>query len=170
MNNVNVQELEGFVSTIQKDPAQAKKHKSVTGSWVFEEGEPQFVSTIGYAKGSAVLKAEPPPFVGGWGTSVDPIQYCLYGMAACFASIFAATASTEGVRLSKLEVTVECWMDLRKQVGVAGENIIEKIKFTVVADGAPRDKLEGLVHLTEGRCPGVECMTRTIPLEVVSGT
>ncbi len=170
MNNVNVQEMEGFVSTIQEDPAQAKKEKRVTGSWLFQEGKPQFVSTIEYAKGNVVLNAELPPFAGGWGTSPDPVQYCLYGLAACFASTFAAAATSEGVRLTKLEVSAESWMDLRKQMGLSGDNIMEKVKFTVVAAGASRNELERLVNLTKERCPGVECITRMIPLEVESGT
>ena len=166
MNNINVRETEIFIATIQEDPAQAKKHKQVTGSWVFEEGEPQFVSTLEYAKGSVVLSTELPPFSGGWGTSPDPVQVCLYGLAACFAVTFAAAAASEGVQLTKLEVTAENWMDLRKQMGVADGNIIEKVKFTVHAEGASRDKLKAIVTLAEERCPGTECVTRAIPLEV----
>lgn len=166
MNNVNVQDIEKFVSTIQADPGQAKKNKRVTGSWVFEEGKPQFVSTLEYAKGNVVLNAELAPFAGGWGTSPDPLQYCLYGLAACFAVTFAATAASEGVQLTKLEVTAENWIDLRKQMGLTNDNIIEKVKFTVHAEGASRDRLGRIVTLAEERCPGTECITRTIPLEV----
>lgn len=166
MNNVNVLEMERFVSTIQEDPGQAKKTKRVTGSWVFEQGKPQFVSTIEYAKGTVVLSAELPPFAGGWGTSPDPVQYCLYGLASCLAATFVATATGEGVRLTKLEVTAENWMDLRKQMGLTDENIIEKVKFTVHAEGASRDELERIVALAKDRCPGVECITRAIPLAV----
>ena len=166
MNNVNVQEMERFVSTIRKDPAQAKKQKRVTGTWSFEQGTPQFASTIEHAQGKVVLNAELPPFAGGWGTSPDPVQYCLYGLAACFAAVFMATASNEGVRLTKLEVTAENWMDLRKQMGVADGNIIEKCRLTVHAEGASRDDLDRVTALTKERCPGVECLTRPIPLEV----
>ena len=113
-----------------------------------------------------MLNAELPPLAGGWGTSPDPIQYCLYGLAACFAVTFAAAAASEGVRLTRLEVIAENWMDLRKQMGLADEDIMEKVKFTVQAEGASRDKLEEIVALTKERCPGVECVTRTIPLEV----
>ena len=74
MNNVNIQETERFVSTIEKDPAQARKQKRVTGSWAFEQGGPQFASTLEYAQGKVVLNAELPPFAGGWGTSPDPVQ------------------------------------------------------------------------------------------------
>lgn len=166
MNNVNVHEMESFITTIREEPIQAKKEKRVEGSWVFDVGKPQFVSSLEYAQGSITLNAELPPFAGGWGTSPDPVQYCLYGMAACFAVTFAAAASSEGIQLTNLKVTAENWMDLRKQMGVAGANIIEKVKFTVVADGASRDELEKLVTLSKERCPGVECVTRTIPLEV----
>lgn len=166
MNNVNVQELERFAATVEKDPAQAKKNKRVSGAWNFQDGGPQFSATVEYAKGSIVLNAELPPFTGGWGTSPDPIQYCLYGLAACFAVTFAATAANEGVVLKRLEVTAENWMDLRKQIGLSKDNIIEKVKFTVHAEGAPRDVLEDILALTEERCPGTECVTRALPLEI----
>lgn len=166
MNNVNVSEMEQFVTAIQKDPDQAQKEKRVMGSWVFAQGKPQFVSTIEYAKGNVVLNAELPPFAGGWGTSPDPVQYCLYGLAACFAATFVAIAADRGVSLSRLEVSAENWMDLRKQMGLGNENIVRGVKFTVQAEGAPRGELETVIALAEDRCPGVECLTREIPLEV----
>ncbi|MBW7882810.1 MAG: OsmC family protein [Caldilineaceae bacterium] len=166
MNNVNTREMEKFVAAIQADPAQAMKSKHATGSWQFEEGRPQFTAAIAYANGEIVLNAELPPFAGGWGASPDPVQYCLFGMAACFAATFAATAASERVPLSRLEVTAANWMDLRKQMGIGDENIISRVKFTVAAEGAPRDTMERLVRLAMERCPGVECVTQQIPLEV----
>ena len=166
MNNVNLQEMGKFVSAVKADPAQAQKSKSVKGSWVFEEGKPQFVATVKYPQGDTVFKSELPTFAGGWGTSPDPIQYCLYGLASCFAATFVATATGEGIQLTKLEVTAENWMDLRKMIGLSNENIIDRVKFTVSAEGAPRDELERILALSEERCPGVECLTRAIPLKV----
>jgi len=166
MNNINIQEIKRFVATIEKDPGQAKKAKCVTGSWVFQEGKPQFVSTVKYPEGNIILESELPPFAGGWGTSPDPIQYCLYGLAACFAVTFAATATSERVELKTFEVTAENWMDLRKQMGLTEGKIIEKVKFTVHAEGASRETLEKILKLAEERCPGTECLTQKIPLEV----
>jgi len=166
MNNVNMKEMENFVELISKDPSQAKKNKKITGKWVFDEGKPQFASTIEFNKGKVMLNCELPPFAGGYGTSPDPIQYCLYGLAACFAVTFAASAAKEGINLSKLEVTAENWMDLRKQMGVSKDNIIQKVKFTVHAEGASKDALMKILKLAEERCPGTECVTRSIPLEV----
>lgn len=166
INNVNVPEIEKFVAVIRKDAAQAKKHKVVKGAWSFEAGKPQFGTELSFPKGTVKLTTELPGFAGGWGTSPDPIQYCLSGLAACFAVTFAATAASEGVALKALEVTAENWMDLRKQMGVSKDNIIERVKFTVKCEGPERKAVERLVKLTEERCPGTECVTRSIPLSV----
>ncbi|MBI3051747.1 OsmC family protein [Candidatus Woesearchaeota archaeon] len=167
MNNVNSAEMQRFAAAAIANPSQAKKSKKVSGEWVFEEGKPQFKSTVEYAKGKLELKAELPPFAGGWGTSPDPIQYCLYGLAACFAVTFAATAASEKIELRKLHVTAENWMDLRKQMGISKDNIIEKVRITVAAEGPDSETIQRLTRLTEERCPGTECVTRSIPLEVV---
>ena len=49
--------MERFVAAVEKDVTEAKKTKSVSGSWVFEEVRPQFTSTLEYAKGNTVLKS-----------------------------------------------------------------------------------------------------------------
>jgi uncharacterized OsmC-like protein len=77
-----------------------------------------------------------------------------------------ATATSENIALTKLEVTAQNWMDLRKQMGLSEDNIIEKITFTVKAAGPSRDELDRLVALANERCPGVECLTRSVPFEV----
>lgn len=166
INNVNTPEIAKFRQVIQSDPAKAKKHKSVTGRWVFDDRKPQVVSELEFAQGKVTLNTELAPFAGGWGTSPDPIQYCLSGLAACFAVTLAATASMEGIRLKKLEVTAENWMDLRKQMGVSKDNIIERVRFRVVCEGPSRAEQERLVKLAEERCPGTESVTRSIPLTV----
>lgn len=167
MNNVNAAEMQKFVQALSKDASLGKKNKKVTGSWDFAEGKPQFAVPLEFPKGKATISVELPPFAGGWGTSPDPIQVCLSGLAACFAVTFAAAATAEGVRLTKLQVTAENWMDLRKQMGVSKDNVIERVRFTVEAAGADRATLERILKLAEERCPGSECVTRAIPLETV---
>ncbi len=165
MNNVNVTEMKKFVESVRKDPKQALKEKSVVGEWVFEEGKPQFVADIPYQKSKILLSCEIAPFAGGWGTSPDPLQYCLYGLAACYATTLVATATSENVELRSLRVSAENRVDLRKQVGLSKEPIIQKVALKVHAEAdVPRSRLEELVKLAEERCPGTECVTRSIPL------
>lgn len=167
INNVNAAEMEKFVTALKADAQLGRKNKRVTGSWSFTEGTPQFTVPLEFPKGKATVNVELPPFAGGWGTSPDPIQVCLSGLAACFAVTFAAVATSEGIRLTKLQVTAENWMDLRKQMGLSKDNIIQRVKFSVEAAGADRAILARLLKLAEERCPGSECVTRAIPLETV---
>ena len=167
MNNVNAAEMQKFVGALSKDASLGKKNKRVTGNWSLTEKTPQFSAQLEYPQGKTTVNVELPPFAGGWGTSPDPIQVCLSGLAACFAVTYAAVATAENIKLTKLQVTAENWMDLRKQMGVSKDNIIERVKFTVEAEGADRKTLERLLKLAEERCPGSECVTRAIPLETV---
>ena len=164
MNNINVAEAQKFVAALKADASLGKKNKKVTGTWQFTEGQPQFSAPLEFPKGKATIHVELPAFAGGWGTSPDPIQVCLSGLAACFSVTYAAAATMEGVRLTRLEVTAENWMDLRKQMGLSKDNIIERVKFTVKAEGADRATLQRILKLAEERCPGSECVTRAIPL------
>lgn len=166
VNNVNAGRMREFVEELRENPEVGKKHKTVTGEWSFDEGTPQFHTALEFPQGKVDLRGEMPPFAGGWGTSPDPIQYCLYGLAACFAVTFAATATSEGVALKKLRVTTENWMNLGKQMGVSEEDIIERVRFTVEAEAdVDRGRLEELLRLSEERCPGMECVTRILPFE-----
>lgn len=167
MNNVNVAEAQKFIGQLKADPSLGKKNKKVAGTWNLQEGQPQFSVPLEFPKGKATINVELPAFAGGWGTSPDPIQVCLSGLAACFAVTYAAAATMENVKLTKLQVTAENWMDLRKQMGLSKDNIIDRVRFTVVAEGADRATLQRILKLAEERCPGSECVTRAIPLETV---
>lgn len=167
MRNVNASTAAAFVAQVEKDPAAAAKHKVVEGVWNFEEGRPQFRAVLEFPKGKAAVDCEMPAFAGGWGTSPDPIQYCLFGMAACYGTTFASAAAQEDVDLTVLKVRAENDIDLRKQIGLGQDPIIQRVRFTVEAAGAPREVLERLKRLADERCPGVECVTRSIPLETV---
>ncbi|MFQ5986740.1 MAG: OsmC family protein [Thermoplasmata archaeon] len=158
--------MEAFVKELKANPEAGRKHKVVEGEWSFNERTPQFGAILAHPEGETAVVAELPSFAGGWGTSPDPIQYCLYGLAACFAVTLATTAASEGVILARLRVTAENWMNLEKQMGVSQKDIIERVRFTVEAEGdVSQEQKEELLRLTEERCPGTEVVTRVLPFE-----
>ena len=164
INNVNVQAMRDFAGQIEKDPATAKKVKTVTGRWVFEDGKPQFSADVDYPKGKLRLETDFAPFVGGEGLRPDPVSYCMYGFASCFAGTFVAVAATEGVELKQVEVTIENEIDLSRPMGVADRPVTEGMTATLrVVSAAPADKLQEIRRLAEERCPGVYCITNPIP-------
>ena len=166
-HNVNQAELVRFVAAVKNDPQEAQKQKVVEVAWNLREGAPQVSAELKYAKGSRSVECELPVFTGGWGNSPDPIQYCLFGLASCFAVTLAATATAEGIPLTELKVKAENRMDLRKQVGLSTDPIIQDVQFTVTAR-SPNGQaaVKRLVKLAEERCPGTECLTRAIPFRI----
>ena len=154
-----------FVEAVKVDPSQAKKSKRVEGEWVFEEGRPQFRAVVTYKEGEQIVEADFAPFMGGGGLAPDPIQYCLYGMASCFAGTFVALATQEGIALRSLRIAVENKVDLTRTLGLSDHPIVERVEITLtVGTDASREKVEALEQLAQERCPGIYCLTHPIPL------
>jgi len=165
MNNVNVSAMIAFVESAKKDAAQARKTKKVAGIWEFGEGKPQFSASVAFANGKATLTADSPPFLGGHGQAPDPLQYCLFGLSACYASTFMAIACERGLALTKLTITAENKVNLSKTIGLSNEPIVEEVRLALSVSGkASRQQLEEINRETEERCPGAYCLKNPIRL------
>lgn len=168
INNINTAAAGKFLEEAKKDPQVTKKTKRVEGEWVFEEGRPQFRATLAYKEGESIAESDFAPFMGGMGLAPDPIQYCLFGMAACYAGTFVSIAAMEGVELSSLNVAVENKVDLSRSLGLSDNPIVEEVVVTLsVTSDAPQDTLDNIEELARQRCPGVYCLTNPIPLKTV---
>ena len=165
-NNVNLPGMMAFIEQAKADPIVLKKQKRVEGVWDFQEGSPQFKATLTYPKGERTLEADLAPFMGGAGLAPDPIQYCLYGLAACFAGTFMALAAADGVTIKSLRVVAENQVDLTTPMGLGDKPVVEKVMLKLIADADTTDtKLRELERLARERCPGVYCLTQPVPLE-----
>ncbi len=165
INNVDMGNAAAFANEVKKDKSKAIKTKKVTGTWNLEAGQPQFSAVLGHAAGSTEIYADAPPFLGGSGQKPDPVQYCLFGLAACFAQTFASIAAEKGVALSKLSVSAENEINLSPVLGMGSEPPVESAKISVTASGAERSKLLEIEALARQRCPGVYCLTHPVRLE-----
>src|SRR3989344_9264618 len=166
LNNINLDKAGTFVEEAKADKSKAIKIKKVEGAWNFNEGKPQFASTLEHANGITIVEADGPPFMGGSGIKPDPVQYCLFGLAACFAQTFASVATEKGVELSQLKIAVENKVNLSKPLGLGDEPIVENVKLFVTASG--NGNLKEIERLAKERCPGVYCLTNPIKLEIES--
>jgi uncharacterized OsmC-like protein len=165
LNNINTGAAGKFMEEARKDPRVAKKSKRVEGEWVFEEGKPQFKATMAFKEGERVLESDFAPFMGGKGLAPDPIQYCLYGMAACYIGTFVSLATMEGIALQGVKILVKNKMDLARSLGLSSNPIVEGVEVTLtVAADVPREKLEQIEVLAKDRCPGVYCLMNPIQL------
>src|SRR3989338_2667975 len=166
LNNINLDKADAFVEEVKQDKSKAIKIKKVEGSWNFIEGKSQFKSTLEHPNGTTVVEADGPPFIGGSGIKPDPVQYCLFGLAACFAQTFASIAAEKGIKLDKLKVAAENKVNLSKALGLSNEPIVERVKLLIEVSDVDKDKLKEIEQLAEERCPGVYCLTNPIKLDI----
>lgn len=167
LNNINLEKAGAFVEEVKKDKSKALKVKRVEGNWNPEDGKVQFTSTLEHASGTTVVEADGPPFMGGSGIKPDPVQYCLFGLAACFAQTFASIAAEKGIKLDKLEVAAENKVNLSKALGLSNEPIVERVKLSVeVSSEVDKNILKEIEELAKQRCPGVYCLTNPIKLDM----
>jgi uncharacterized OsmC-like protein len=104
--------------------------------------------------------------MGGEGLAPDPIQYCLFGLAACFAGTFMSTATMMGIKIQELKVSAENLVDLSKSLGLTNNPIVEKVKITtIVKADVKEEQLREIEKIAHERCPGVYCLVNPIPLE-----
>ena len=170
LNNIDLDKAGAFVEEVKQDKSKAMKAKKVSGMWNLEDGKVQFTATLEHSQGSTVVEADGPPFLGGSGLKPDPVQYCLFGLAACYAQTFASIAAAKGVELTKLKVAAENKVNLSKALGAGNEPIVERVVLSVeVSSKADQHVLKEIENLAKERCPGVYCLTNPIKLDVEMG-
>jgi len=166
MNNMNLEGMKTFMEEVKQDLSKAKKSKKVECSWNFNEGKPQIESRVQHPKGETILRSDFAPFMGGEGLAPDPIQYCLFGLAACFAGTFMSMATMKGIKIEGLNVSAENFTDLTKTLGLTDNPIVEKVKIILtVKSDVKKEQLKELEKLAHERCPGVYCLVNSVPLE-----
>lgn len=166
LNNINLDKAKAFTEEVIADKSKAIKVKRVEGSWNITEGKPQFESTLEHSSGTTIVEADGPPFLGGNGLKPDPVQYCLFGLAACFAQTFASIAAEKGIKLDKLKVAAENKVNLSRALGLGNEPIVEGVKLLVEVSDVDKDKIKEIEQLAKERCPGVYCLTNPIKLDI----
>ncbi len=166
INNINLEKAGAFVEEVKKDKSKAFKIKRVEGSWNFEDGKVQFSSTVEHASGTTAVESDGPLFLGGSGIKPDPVQYCLFGLAACYAQTFASMAAEKGIPLTKLKVAAVNRVNLSKPLGLSNEPVVEGVKLYVDASAKSESNLDEIKKLAEQRCPGVYCLTNPIKLDI----
>ncbi len=164
INNVDMDKACAFLEEVKADKNKAIKTKRVEGEWNFSGT--QFTATLEHASGKTVVEADGPPIMGSSGSKPDPVQYCLFGLAACFAQTFASVAAEKGIELKQLKIAVENKVNLSKSLGLGDEPIVEKVKLFLAASG--NSDLKEIEKLAKERCPGVYCLTNPITLEIES--
>ncbi len=166
VNRVNMERLKETVQNMEIDPGKAKKVTKIEGEWILNEALlPQFRAEIQTETGIHILEADQPVSLGGEGSRPGPMHYCLYGVAACTAATFNSVAATEGIKIKKMNVAIESYMDFSKMFGLSENPIVENVRLQIDVDtDVSAKRIQELKMLAEERCPAVFCLTTPVKM------
>ena len=166
-NRINLDTFDRTVKEAEKDSETALKTLKVEGRWRLGEKGPQFESELKYENGRIILYADEPSFLGGGGMSVNPIQYCLFGIASCFAATFAKWAAIEGIELEELTIKIQADLDMSRSFGVTDNPILDKMTIDLSTKTEASDEEIARIHqITLERCPAYYCLTEPVDPEI----
>ncbi|MHA1959255.1 MAG: OsmC family protein [Candidatus Thorarchaeota archaeon] len=166
-NRVNLEAFERTVKEAKEDPETAHKTLKVEGKWRVGEKGPQFESELKYENGRVILYSDEPSFLGGGGTFVNPIQYCMFGIASCFAATFAKWAAIEGVVLEELSIVAEARLDMSVSFGLAKNPILRGMTLSLdVKSESSEDEIDRIRKIAIERCPAYYCLTEAVTPEI----
>ncbi|MDT7892333.1 MAG: OsmC family protein [Thermoproteota archaeon] len=170
MNNINLEKLRETIEKLKKDPSLRRTKQTISGEWnANDPTKPQFKSIIKTEKGEFTLLADLPLQQGGNMLAPGPIPYCLFGVAACFASTLAMVATLEGKKINKLNLDLIADMNMSRVFALEDAPVIEKVTILVnlEIDGENnKEVLRKLIQLAEERCPAAYTLTHGTKLEV----
>src|SRR4026207_1804432 len=141
VNNIDLDKISRTVGNGKRDKSTLRKPVKLQGEWNFDPNKGyQFKTELSYEKGKQVIEIDSPSFLGGNGNRLGPMAYCVAGISSCFIATFATVAASQGVRLTKLNASVECGINFAKTFDVADEPITEGITFRINAECDNADK------------------------------
>lgn len=168
VNNVNMDRVEESARNGVKNESALRKRVPFHGEWSLDPSAPfQLTAALEYEQGIQRIEIDSPTFLGGKGSRLGPTNYCVVGMASCFALTFAVLAARHGVRLSRLAIDAECDLNFGKYLDVGEGPVVEGVRFRVTAESgdASRETLSELTRLAEERCPAVYMLVNPIRVE-----
>lgn len=160
INHVNLDEMKKTIEKAQANPEEAKKTVTIEGDWFPQTSTgPQFSAKIGTEAGELTLSSDEPTFLGGGGSTLNPVQYCVYGAGSCFAATFAKWAAFEGVVLKSFRVKITANLDLSRSFGLSQNPILKELVLELfVETDADKEKLAKIEKIAYERCPAVRCI------------
>jgi uncharacterized OsmC-like protein len=170
VNNVDLDKVANTTESGKKEKLTLRKPVKLYGEWNLDPTKGyQFRTELTYEKGKQVVEIDSPSFLGGNGTRLGPMAYCIAGITSCFVATFVTVASSKGIRFSKLNVNTQCDINFAKTFDVADEPITEGIEFQIEAESPNADKkqFQEIIRLAEERCPAMYSMKHEIKVNAM---
>ena len=119
LNGVNVDGLVQIIEDIKTDSSIAKFNFRAKNQWI-DGGENKTTVSDFYGAGKTHVRSKPfvftkgePPVLLGTDQGANPVEYALTALAGCVTTTLVYYAAAKGVKLNKVDSTLEGDIDLR---------------------------------------------------------
>ena len=175
-NGVDTGKLFATLDAVKAQPELGVFQFRASNRWIDGAHNQSTIKDFYAAGGEDTSRAEPfeldagePAILIGTDTGPNPAEYLLHALAACLTTSLVYVASARGIRLTRVESTLEGDMDVRGALGLSDEvrNGFEQIRVTFDVEGdAPREKLRELVERANARSAVFDIVTNGVPVHV----
>ncbi len=175
LNGVNVDGLSQTIDVIKEDPSIAKFNFRAKNQWV-NGGENRTTVNDYYGAGKTHVRSKPfvftkdePPVLLGTDHGANPVEYALTALAGCVTTTLVYWAAAKGVKLNKVESTLEGDIDLQglldldENATVGYESI--QINFKIDSD-ASEETLQELIEIAKKHSPTANTFLNATPVNI----
>lgn len=166
LNRINLKGFKKVQEEYRKDRSKCKKRLEVKGRWRLDvEYGPQFETKLKTERaGEITVQTDETIILGGGGTAVHPVHYCMAGFCGCFSAAFAKWTAMAGIELKKLDIRIVADLDLTTGFGIEdGIDAVDNYTLEIfVESDAPIEKLNEALEHTKNRCFCMYCITTPI--------
>jgi uncharacterized OsmC-like protein len=165
LNNIDTRQVRDYKEAIKKDPKEAKFTARIEGDWLFENGGPQFRSTVKVKDGTYTMEASHPNFAGP-GSRPGPMAFGLFWFAACYSSTFVTEAAMRNIQLTSVKTKVEADLDYTSQFDLGENPLITEYRVIMDVKGDATDaQVKDLKEYALGKCMGMFTIQHAIGLK-----
>lgn len=174
LNGINLEELEQYVKLITEKPAEAISSYGITAKWL--GGVNTEITTHNQMVGSKEIPKDfkftigEPEELLGKNKYPTPQDYLLGGLAGCMMVGFVAGASSKGIKLESVSLTITGDLNLRGFLNVDETAPVgfEEIKFNydVKGDGTQED-YDAIINNVQQFSPNYRTITDNVKLSVI---
>lgn len=175
MNGVDTPTLLATINAVGAQPELAKFQFRAKSRWISgthsESTMHGFFGAGGEHKHKAAYKAEGdhPAVLCGADNGPTPVEWVLHALASCLTAGVANIAAARGIKLRKVESTVEGDIDLRGLLGLSDKvrNGYQGISVSFDIDGdASPEQLEKVIMQSKARSAVFDVITNGLPVSI----
>ena len=176
INGLDVNLLIDTMSDLKKKPQCARFRFRATNDWIDgAHGQTTIKdyygpdSEVTYRPKAFVLEGDEPEVLLGTDKGPNATEALLHALASCLNTTFIYHASARGIKIDKLELSLEGTIDIRGFLGLdeGVRNGFNSINVTVrIKSDAPVEKLKELCRLAEKHSPVFDIVTNPVPVEL----